>query len=137
MKYIRIFQENAAGTHSRELNPFWKGGGSGLPPTEEEMKKEREKKSEESRRSPERKSEKSRHSRDSRTPPRKKSRDSRNEGSSRRRSPPRKVQKSAIDEDMDAMWAERAFEKDDELGIQAAPEKAKRIFNGKIYTILY
>ena len=29
-------EQNKLGQHSRELNPFWKNGGSGMPPTEEE-----------------------------------------------------------------------------------------------------
>ena len=30
-------KKHAPGTHHRELNPFWKDGGSGMPPTKEQM----------------------------------------------------------------------------------------------------
>merc|ERR1711970_73889 len=35
-------EQNKIGTHHLELNPFWKDGGSGLPPTEEELQKKKE-----------------------------------------------------------------------------------------------
>ena len=35
-------EQNRIGQHHRELNPFWKDGGTGLPPTEEELQKKRE-----------------------------------------------------------------------------------------------
>ena len=35
-------EQNRIGRHHRELNPFWKDGGSGLPPTEEELQKKKE-----------------------------------------------------------------------------------------------
>jgi len=35
-------EQNRIGQHHRELNPFWKDGGSGLPPTEEELQKKKE-----------------------------------------------------------------------------------------------
>ena len=35
-------EQNRIGQHHRELNPFWKDGGTGLPPTEEELQKKKE-----------------------------------------------------------------------------------------------
>ena len=37
-------KQNELGQHSRELNPFWKNGGTGLPPTEEELREKEKQK---------------------------------------------------------------------------------------------
>ena len=75
--------KHAAGSHHRELNPFWKNGGTGMPPTKEEFRKQREEE-----------------------------RDSNRKMQKTRERPKEREMPvmSGVDLEMDAMWAEREEE---------------------------
>ena len=104
-----------------------------MPPTEEEERKTRQAEEESRRRQPAREDSRRRRSPDGdsrqRRSPEGDSRRRRPDEDSRRRQPTKQRPQKVItpmDDEMDAMWAER----DDE--VEPAPKKTKRIFTGEL-----